>query len=476
MKTTTNRIRFPLLSQCALLVIAAVLFAALPAHAQDVATSQPARSATLSGGRTEDTTQVLYRMPKVEEITEVLERVRAYLETASPAYAINRQTGAVITDLSKPNLDAVPNPGESNAFLLVCYESGVTYAGMLLAADVTGNAKFADYTARHLELIKDLLPSARLQLQEQPSALGDKRPVLYKVIDPQSLDDSGALCAAMIKARRAGVGPDILPVIKNYIDYISTKQFRLPDGTLARRRPQPESLWVDDLYMSVPALAQMGKLTGDRRYYDDAARQILQFSARTFISHKGLYMHGWTANSEDHPEFFWARANGWAIMAMVELLEMMPEEHPQRAAVLNLLRAHLRGLAACQSSDGLWHNLLDRNDSYLETSASAMYVYSMARAINRGWVSSVVYGPVAQVGWNAVAAKVNAKGQVEDTCIGTGLAFDPVYYYRRPRSVYAAHGYGATLLAGAEMIKLMKSDSFGTRWGMIHYQPKPSNP
>ena len=70
------------------------------------------------------------------------------------------------------------------------------------------------------------------------------------------------------------------PVIDNFMQYISTKEFRLPDGTLARNRPLPNTLWLDDLYMSIPALAQMGKLSGDKKYFDDAVRQLAQFSAR----------------------------------------------------------------------------------------------------------------------------------------------------------------------------------------------------
>jgi rhamnogalacturonyl hydrolase YesR len=77
--------------------------------------------------------------------------------------------------------------------------------------------------------------------------------------------------AAMIKAPRAGVGSDLRPVVDNYV---SSTQLRLADGTLARNRSMPESPWLDDLYMSVPCLAQAGKLTGDSRYFDDAARQI----------------------------------------------------------------------------------------------------------------------------------------------------------------------------------------------------------
>jgi rhamnogalacturonyl hydrolase YesR len=105
-----------------------------------------------------------------------------------------------------------------------------------------------------------------------------------------------------------------------------------------------------------------------------------------------------------------------------------------------------------------------------------MFVFSMARAINRGWVSPVAFGPAAQLGWNAVVTKVNAKGQVEDTCVGTGMAFDPMYYYHRPRSPFAQHGYGPVLMAGAEMIKLLKNDRFTIATGIIQYLPKTPKP
>jgi len=208
--------------------------------------------------------------------------------------------------------------------------------------------------------------------------------------------------------------------------------------------------------MSVPALAQMGKLTGDKRYFDDAAKQILQFSERMFVKEKGLYLHGWIESMDVHPAFHWGRANGWAILAMTELLSVMPEDHPQRAAVLAQYHAHVRGLTATQGGDGLWHQLLDRPDSYPETSASAIFVYCMARGINRGWLGALAYGPTVSLGWNAVVTKVNAKGQVEGTCVGTGMGFEPTFYYYRPVSPFAAHGYGPVLMAGAEMITLRK--------------------
>jgi rhamnogalacturonyl hydrolase YesR len=219
--------------------------------------------------------------------------------------------------------------------------------------------------------------------------------------------------------------------------------------------------------MSVPALAQMGALTGERRYFDDAVRQVLQFSKRMFVAETGLYRHGWVDGMDPHPTFFWGRANGWAIVATIELLEVLPADHPGRPAILEQLRAHAAGLARVQSGTGLWHQLLDRPDSYLETSATAMYAYALARAVNRGWLDRRVYAPIAVLAWNAVTTKVNAAGEVEDVCVGTGMAFDPAFYYHRPRHVRAAHGYGPVLLAGAEIIALLRKDAAGPRGNLL---------
>ena len=140
--------------------------------------------------------------------------------------------------------------------------------------------------------------------------------------------------------------------------------------------------------------------------------------------------------------------------------------------MLDLLRKHIRGLANCQDGTGFWHQLLDRNDTYLETSATAIYTYAIARAINRGYVDAKVYGPMVCLAWNAVASQVNDKGQVENTCVGTGMGFDPAFYYYRPVNVYAAHGYGPVLLAGAEMIELVKTHKISVNDSSVQFYDK----
>jgi len=390
-----------------------------------------------------------YVIPQKENIKVVLDRVYNFLDKNSASKIINAETKAVITNYKKGNENIVFEPG---AFRLTSYEWGVTYAGMLLAGKATGEKYFADYSNKRIQLIADIAANY------DEKNIKDKD--MLKTLHPEALDFAGALCAAFIKAKKEGLKANIDPLVNNYIDFISNKQFRLKDGTLARNRPQDNTLWLDDMFMSVPALAQMGSYTGDVKYFDDAVKQVNQFSKRMFNEQKGIYMHGWVESMEVHPQFRWARANGWAVMTMVELLEVLPKNHPGYPQVLAQLQKHIAGLVQYQDGTGFWHQLLDRNDSYLETSATAIYAYSIARAINRGYVDKMTYAPAVLLAWNAVASKVNDKGQVEGTCVGTGMGFDPAFYYYRPVNVFAAHGYGPVLLAGAEVILLLKDSQF----------------
>lgn len=397
---------------------------------------------------------VPYGIPKEESVIAVLNRVRAYLDNVTPAGFINEKTGEAVSDASKIDKDTILARGD---FRIVSYEWGVTYAGMLLAAQETKDPKFRDYVEARLKFIADSAAAFKPKGDYQD---WEARMPLRNLVAPRALDDVGAMCAVMIKAKRAGSTANVRPLIDIAIGHIMDKQHRLADRTLARMRPQPNTLWLDDLFMSVPALAQMGKLSADRRYFDEAAFQVLSFEKRMFNPRLNIFMHGWVEGMSVHPEFHWARANGWAFMTLVELLDVLPEDHPQRAALLDLLRRHAKGLAALQSSSGFWHQLLDRNDSYLETSATAIYAYAFARAVNRGWIDKKAYAPMTLLAWNAVSTKVSAKGQVEGTCVGTGMAFDPAFYYFRPTSPFAAHGYGPVLLAGAEVLRMLRDNKF----------------
>lgn len=429
---------------------ALALAGAHPANAQLAPLTGPRNSAAISdvndaATRLPPPYPMSYLKPSEAAVKTVLDRVLGYIE---------RETAIGMAD-AQGNPVAINRVGRDSKFQQgfrpTSYEWGVTYAGALLAGEVTGDRRYTRYAADRINFVADVAAHYR-------KAGGDPHATpVRNMLAPDRLDDSGAMSAALIKAERAGLtNANVRPQIEVYLDWITKRQFRMGDNTLARQRPLPVTLWLDDLYMSVPGLAQMGALTGDRRYHEDAVRQILQFSKRMFVADKGLYMHAWVEGMEPHPAFHWGRANGWAVMAMVELLEVLPADHPGRSAVLDQLRAHLAGLAKLQSGIGLWHQLLDRPDSYLETSASAMFAYSIARAVNRGWVDRRAFAPVAMLAWNGVSTKISNRGEVEDVSVGTGVGFDPAFYYFRPRHVRAAHGYGPVLLAGAEIIAMLR--------------------
>jgi len=392
--------------------------------------------------------QTPYGIPSPESVKEVLDRILSYLDTETPAQVIDTRDGHPV---AMPEIDSHSGL-QRGAFRLASYEWGVTYSGMLLAGEITGDKKFTDYTLKRLNFLCETAPYFRKLMEQNNNA----EPQLKQLITPQALDDAGSMCAAFIKTALQTQSSLYDDIIRNYIQWIMHGQLRLDDGVLARNRPHYHTLWLDDMFMSVPALAWMGKYSGDTAYFDEAVKQIRLFSSRVFVPEKNLFMHGWVESMEEHPAFFWARANGWAVMTLVEVLEVLPKEHPGYDETLALLKKHIRGLAALQSEDGRWHQLLDRNDSYLETSATAIYTYATARAINRGWIDAKVYGPCVLLAWNAISRQVNEKGQVEGVCVGTGMAFDPAFYTHRPVNVYAAHGYGPVLLAGAEIMALLQ--------------------
>ena len=415
-----------------------------------------------------------YRAMDAAEVKAVLDRVFDYLDRSTPAEVIDQATGAPLADLATPHPHAVLKPGD---FRLTSYEWGVTYLGMLAAGAATGDRRYTDYTVRRHALLAQLTKTYLPLVQADRD--GAAAPI-KSFLNPHALDDAGALCHSFLKAKLAGVPVDYTQMIGICGDFVARREYRLKDGTLARggpdgrggarMRPQPDTLWLDDMFMGVPTLAYLGKATGERRYYDDAARQVLQFSKRMFNPRLGIYMHGYVEGARDHPEFHWARANGWAVMAMVEVLDVLPRDHKDHAAVLAQLRAHIHGLAAYQTKEGFWHQLIDRADTYQETSATAIYAYAIARAVNRGYVDAAAYGPMANLAWNAVAGKVLANGQIEGICVGTGMAFDPAFYAFRPTSVKAAHGYGPALLAGAEIIAMNRKFKFGLNDSALMYQ------
>jgi rhamnogalacturonyl hydrolase YesR len=356
-------------------------------------------------------------------------------------------TGELINDLNKL-------PPEGRLTLASPYKNWYYWNGVMNIAMLEMYEQFKDERYRNFALnnyrfvfdnyenLKKLTLSKRLRGLEQHW-------------DIYRLDCCGSMAAGLIEVYQIDKRKDYYSYFETVSDYILNKEFKLADGTLARNEPYDKTVWLDDLYMSVPFLARMGKMTGDKKYFDFAVKQIKQFTKLLYDEHTGLYFHSYADDIKQVGVAHWGRANGWSIMAQAHLLEFLPANHPERPEILRIFKQQITGFARYQAENGLWHQLLDKSDSYYETSCTAMFTYAVAKGINEGWLEPR-YKPIAIEGWKGIASMVNAEGKVENICIGTGISEGLIHYYKRPVATNDIHGLAAVVIAGVEVSKLTK--------------------
>jgi unsaturated rhamnogalacturonyl hydrolase len=248
---------------------------------------------------------------------------------------------------------------------------------------------------------------------------------------------------------------------------------RTTEGGFWHKGIYPHQMWLDGVYMASPFLAKYAVVFGEPAIFDDVAKQILLAEAHTRDSQTGLLYHGWDESREQRwsnpktgtsPQF-WGRAMGWYAMALVDVLELMPQAHPQRAAIVAVLGRLAAAVAAVQDkSTGVWWQVLDagsREKNYREASASSMFVYALTKAIKNGWLDKTTYGPVAARGYQGILdqfVEIDGDGRVNvaSICAAAGLGGSPYrdgsfeYYSGIDVVTNEPKGVGAFLLASAE--------------------------
>jgi rhamnogalacturonyl hydrolase YesR len=270
----------------------------------------------------------------------------------------------------------------------------------------------------------------------------------------KELDDCGAMGGAVINVYKYSKIPSYRAYIDTAANHIMNRQDRLNDGTLARTFPRNMTVWADDVYMSVSFLSQMGKLTNEKEYIDEAAKQIIQIADYLWCSEKQLFYHCYYSDIKRNGVAFWGRANGWITVSMVMLLEVMPDNHPKRQEIINILEKQIVGVSRYQNENGMWNQLLDKPESYDESSITAMYVYGIAKAINHNWLDKQ-YERIALVAWDALKREqITEDGRFKNVCVGTGITDDLPFYFTRPVGENEKHGLGLVINAGIEVMKL----------------------
>ena len=327
------------------------------------------------------------------------------------------------------------------------YWNGVLNIAMIQLSDILKDKKYKEFAVRNVKFMFD---SYKYFEEKYNGENKWSYPFGQKFI-LEELDDGGAMGAGVIEVFKFDEEKQYQKYIDQVAGHIMNKQSRYEDGTFVRSFPHKWTLWADDLYMGLSFLSRMGELTNKLKYFNDSAQQVINFYKYLFDDQKSILHHCWYSDANRKGVAFWGRANGWAMLAQVDLLDRIPYDHPQRNELIKLLQTHILGIAQYQSESGLWHQLLDKNDSYLETSCSAIFTYAIARAVNKGYIEPR-YFTIAQRGWEGVMTKIRDDGKIEGVCTGTVVSDDLVYYYKRPAPLNDVHGIGFIILAGSEIL------------------------
>ena len=230
-------------------------------------------------------------------------------------------------------------------------------------------------------------------------------------------------------------------------DYIMNDASRMPDGTFARFTPDTMSVWADDLFMASIVLLKMHELTGEAKYLDEVVDQVIKFDQYLLDESSKIYWHGYFSGTDEHSSTKWGRANGWTMMAKTELLLAMPDDHPQKEEIKKIFIRHSEGLLAVQSDDGRWHQVLDDPSTYLETSATAMFVRAFATGVNQGWLDRETYDQAINKGWASLTHQINEDGDVVGIVRGTPIFSSDEEYANWGTRRSDPRGLGALLYA-----------------------------
>lgn len=326
------------------------------------------------------------------------------------------------------------------------YAVQVGLHGLMHAAKATGNREQLEYYVDSIRAMADYFDYKDWDKEQ----FGDPT-LIPRAWGLPDLDACGTIGVSLIETYEITGNQRLLPVIHAIGDAVMNHIPRFPDGTYFRVK----TMWADDLYMSCPFLARLFRLTGDKTYEEQVHLQVEGFRKRLWIEKEQIFSHIYFTEEEQMSGIPWGRGNGWIAVTLTEILTLLPKENPHWNEELRLYQSFMQGILACQDSSGMWHQVLNRPDTYQETSCTAMFLLSIARGINHGWLDAESYLPCVRKAWIAILQySVDAVGDVYGVCLGSGCAKDADYYKQLPTKKNDDHGTGIVMMAAVEMMKI----------------------
>jgi len=208
----------------------------------------------------------------------------------------------------------------------------------------------------------------------------------------------------------------------------------------------------DAVFMGGPILARAGRLSGERKYYDQSVANY-KFIRELCLRQDGIYRHS------PLDESAWGRGNGFPAIGLAMMLESLPKNHPEHDFVVKSLLSHLRALKPFQDKDGMWHQVIDHPESYPEFTCTCMISYAALVAIRLGYLEKSEWKDTLLLSWKAIDQRVVADGrEVRGSCTGTGKQKSLADYLTRPEiNGYDDRAGSMALLFASEMKHFMKN-------------------
>jgi unsaturated rhamnogalacturonyl hydrolase len=207
----------------------------------------------------------------------------------------------------------------------------------------------------------------------------------------------------------------------------------LPDGMTRQTR-----YWIDDIWMITSLQVQAYRATGKMEYLERAALEVDAYIQK-LQQPCGLFFHGLSAH------FYWGRGNGWVAAGMAELLTVLPLINPHYSNILAGYHKMMKTLAENQADDGMWRQLVDHEESFKETSCTAMFGYAITVGVKKGLLPDVPYKEVSRKAWDALITYIGNDGKISNVCVGTGQSTDLNFYLTRPTVAGDLHGQAPVL-------------------------------
>ena len=200
------------------------------------------------------------------------------------------------------------------------------------------------------------------------------------------------------------------------------------------------------MYMITSVQIQAYRATKNKKYLENAAKTLVAYLDK-LQQPNGLFFHAPDA------QFYWGRGNGWQAAGMTELLLSLPKDHPLRPRIIRGYNAMMASLLKYQGDDGLWRQLLDNPDSWVESSGSGMFTFAFVTGVKRGWLAKRMYGPAARKAWLGLVKHIDNDANVTDVCEGTNKGFTVKYYMDRSRKTGDLHGQAAALWSAMALLR-----------------------